>query len=151
MTCGTIDVVQTSCRRAWPLCLALAVVAGCGDPPARDPAAAHPLPPFAGDPGQLAWQGLQACADCDGIETHLRLVRNGESRYELIETFLAEDGGARFLERGHWLRDGRLLRLQAEEGGERVFAIEDDGQLSVREADGEAPPGPARRLEPVAP
>lgn len=131
------------------------MAAGCGDGPGTDRhAGARPaphLPPFAGDARQLAWQGLLACADCDGIDTRLLLLREGEPRYELVETYLAEDGGARFVERGRWVREGRLLRLQAEGAGERVFAIEGDGQLSLRDADGNASPGPGRLLEPVAP
>jgi len=133
-------------RLAWPLCLSLAVAAGCdGGAPASssDP----PLP--AGGAGQLQWRGLLACADCDGIDMRLQLLRDGAPRYELVELFLVRGGEEPFQERGRWTREGRLLRLQADDGAERVFAIEADGRLSVRGRDGEMPPGPPALLEPV--
>lgn len=133
----------------WLLALALA---GCGDaPPER---AVELPPPFATDaPGQLAWHGLLACADCDGIDTRLTLDRaDGQPRYLLLETFLAEDGGERFREQGRWRREGRLLRLQSDAGGERVYAIEADGRLSARDHRGRATgAGDARLLAPITP
>jgi copper homeostasis protein (lipoprotein) len=117
------------------------------------------LPPFVGSAGQLVWEGVLACADCEGIETRLVLDREGidpifgsghaQPRYELLETFLADDGGERYREQGQWQREGRLLRLQAEAGGERVFAIEPDGRLSLRDGNGGEPGGAARLLAPV--
>ena len=145
------------------LLLATLAVAGCGQAP--DPGTqgegrrAQSLPPFAGSAGQLAWEGVLACADCEGIEVRLVLDRDGvdpvlgagnvQPRYELLETFLADDGGERYREQGQWQREGRLLRLAADAGGERVFAIEPDGQLSLRDGNGGAPAGPARLLAPV--
>lgn len=138
-------------RLAWPLCLSLAVAAGCdGGTPA--PSSHPPLPPLAGDPaGQLQWHGLLACADCDGIDMQLQLVRDDAPRYQLVELFLVRGGEERFQERGLWTRDGRFLRLRADDGAERVFAIEADGRLSVRDRDGEMPAGPPGLLEPVTP
>ena len=113
----------------------------------------HPrLPPLAtDDPGQLQWRGLLACADCEGIDTRLQLERADVPRYELVELFLVRGGEERFLERGRWSREGRLLRLQADDGAERVFAIEADGRLSMRDAGGAMPAGPGRTLDPVTP
>ena len=138
-------------RLAWPLCLSLAVAGGCdGGAPVSPP---HPrLPPLAtDDPGQLQWRGLLACADCEGIDTRLQLERADVPRYELVELFLVRGGEERFLERGRWSREGRLLRLQADDGAERVFAIEADGRLSMRDAGGAMPAGPGRTLDPVTP
>lgn len=138
-------------RLAWLLCLSLAVAAGCdGGAPASS---SHPpLPPLAADAsGELRWRGLLACADCDGIDMQLHLVRDEAPQYELVELFLVRGGEERFHERGLWTREGRLLRLQADDGAERVFAIEADGRLSVRDPDGAIPAGPPRLLEPVTP
>lgn len=145
------------------LLLATLAVVACGEMPAPDKQGttgrAQPLPPFVESAGQLAWEGVLACADCEGIETRLVLDREGDDRilgsgsaqprYELLETFRADDGGERYREQGQWQREGRLLRLQADAGGERVFVIERDGQLSLRDANGDAPPGAARLLAPV--
>lgn len=136
-------------RLAWPLCLSLAVAAGCdGGAPAPSP---HPPVPPLGDGPSLQWRGLLACADCDGIDMQLQLQRADARRYELVELFLVRDGEERFLERGLWTREGQFLRLRADDGATRVFAIEADGRLSVRDPDGEMPDGPPRLLEPVTP
>jgi len=142
-----------------PLLTTLAVVA-CGEMPAPDKhGSSRSLPPFARSAGQLAWEGVLACADCEGIETRLVLDReeidpilgagNARPRYELLESFVADDGGERYREQGQWQREGRLLRLQSDAGGERVFAIEVDGTLSLRDGKGGEPPGAARLLAPV--
>ena len=144
------------------LLLATLAVVACGEMPAPDtqgPTSRAHSPPFAGSTGQLAWEGVLACADCEGIEVRLVLDREGidpvlggghaQPRYELLETFLADDGGERYREQGQWQREGRLLRLQADAGGERVFAIEPDGRLSLRDGKGGQPVGAARLLEPV--
>lgn len=139
--------------------LATLALVACGEVPAPGQQGRAPTaPPFARPAGQLAWEGVLACADCDGIEMRLVIERDGmdpspgahaQPRYELQETFLADAGGERYREQGQWQRDGRLLRLQSDAGGERVFAIEPDGRLSLRDADGSAPPGAARLLVPV--
>ena len=145
------------------LLLATLAVAGCGEPadPGTSGESRRPqsLPPYAGSAGQLAWEGVLACADCEGIEVRLVLDQEGidpilgagntQPRYELLETFLADDGGERYREQGQWQREGLLLRLEADMGGQRVFAIEPDGQLSLRDGNGGEPAGPARLLVPV--
>ena len=100
---------------------------------------------------ELRWRGLLACADCEGIDMQLHLVRGDAPQYELVELFLVRGGEERFLERGRWSREGRLLRLQADDGAERVFAIEADGRLSMRDAGGAVPAGPGRTLDPITP
>lgn len=97
----------------------------------------------------MQWRGLLACADCEGIDLQLELQHADAPRYQLVELFLADGGEERFLERGLWTREGRFLRLRADDGAVRVFAIEADGRLSVREHDGDLPPGPPRLLAPV--
>lgn len=132
--------------------LLLSGLVACGDAPQPDPDPQALPSPFDGAPTQLAWQGLLACADCDGIDTQLILDRGGtQPRYALMETFLHDEEGERFSEQGRWRREGRLLRLRADAGGQRVYAIELDGRLSLRRTDGSAPPGEARLLEPVTP
>ena len=143
------------------LLLATLAVVACGEMPAPDtqgPTSRAHSPPFAGSTGQLAWEGVLACADCEGIEVRLVLDREGidpilgganaQPRYELQETFLADDGGERYREQGQWQREGRLLRLQADAGGQRVFAIEPDGRLSLRDGKG-GRVAAAHLLEPV--
>lgn len=139
------------------LLLTAFVAVACGEAPSpgRQGHARDASPPFVESAGQLAWEGILACADCDGIETRLVLDREGidrasaQPRYQLLETFLANDGGERYREQGQWRREGRLLHLQPDDGGERVFAIEPDGMLSLRDAGGAEPRGDARLLAPV--
>lgn len=102
--------------------------------------------------GRIEWQAVLACADCDGIETVLVLDRAGEQRdYTLTETFLAEDGGDRFVEQGLWLRQDELIRLQSAGNGLRVFALLPDGRLEPRDHRGRRfSPRPGDALLPVS-
>lgn len=127
----------------------LSLLAACG----RDgaPAGDADLPPVGRPGSQIAvWQGLLACADCDGIEVRLVLERDGApGRYRLTEVYLAGEASERFEEQGRWWRDGRVLRLRSEHGGERVLALEPDGALSLRDRSGRLPAGGAPRLLPA--
>ena len=100
--------------------LAAAVLAGCSDGGAQRDA---PTARFESPDAELSWQGVLACADCDGIDTRLRLQRgNGVvAQYELVEAYLDGEGAEYFHEAGRWRRDGRILRLQATSGGERLL------------------------------
>src|SRR5688572_16554313 len=106
---------------------------GCGDrdAPSRGDRGTPRLDPGVGE--ELAWQGMVACADCDGIDTRLRLRRgNGVvSQYELVEAFLVDEGAEYFHEEGRWRREGRVLHLQPSGGGERRYAIDPEGNLMV--------------------
>jgi hypothetical protein len=130
---------------AWWLVLWLA---GCGHEGAPVAPTARALP----SDGSIEWQGLLPCADCDGIQTQLSLLRNGDLRsYTLTETYLADDGDTRFIDNGRWRRDGELLRLRGESGGVHVYALLPDGRLQPRDARGRAfPPRDGDFLEPVA-
>jgi hypothetical protein len=129
--------------------LAAAVLAACNDEGAQRDA---PTARFESPDAELSWQGVLACADCDGIDTRLRLQRgNGVvAQYELVEAYLDGEGAEYFHEAGRWRRDGRILRLQATSGGERLYAIDGTGNLVVVDRRGNAA-GPGRVLSPAGP
>jgi len=131
------------------LALAFVLVAGCDRAPAPPSGTEDRL----GTPdAELAWQGVLACADCDGIETRLRLQHgNGVvAQYQLVEAFRDGQGAEYFQESGRWRRDGRLLRLLPSQGGERLFVVDGVGNLVVVDRRGHAA-GAGRVLTPVAP
>ena len=132
--CGTIQRMSArALRRLAFAVLAAALATGCDEGPGPAPSAA----PLDGGDGRIEWQAQLACADCEAIDTRLVLERDGPTRdYVLTETYLADDGSARFVERGHWQRDDALLRLQGEGGGQRVFALLPDGRLEPRDGHG---------------
>jgi hypothetical protein len=142
-------------RIVLALCAACALAA-C-QPQAPPPSAAPGPPPAAGFDldveRQLVWQARLPCADCDAIDTTLRLQRvEGAARYELREAFVDGARGEQYAESGDWSREGTLLRLHADGGGRRVYAIERDGRLSPRGLDGRRlERGDARFLAPVTP
>lgn len=104
---------------------------------ARPPASAT-LPLDQGD-GRIEWRGTMPCADCDGIEVQLMLERNGDARrYELVETYLAQEGAARFAETGEWRQAGELIDLAGESGVARRYAVLAGGRLQPRDARGRA-------------
>jgi len=123
--------------RIAPLLCLLLLLSACSRDAPQSGAPAAALPPFDGD-GRIGWQGVLACADCDGIDTSLALSRAGEQRdYLLVETYLTQDGGERFVEQGRWRQQGQaLIRLQAIDGGERVYALQADGRLQPRDGQG---------------
>jgi hypothetical protein len=131
------------------LAIAFVMVAGCGRAPES--------PSHAGDrldapDAELAWQGVLACADCDGIDTRLRLQHgNGVvAQYQLVEAFRVGQGAEYFQESGRWRRDGRLLRLTPSQGGERLYVVDGAGNLVVVDHRGHAA-GAGRVLSPVQP
>jgi uncharacterized lipoprotein NlpE involved in copper resistance len=140
--------VMRRALRGWWWCLL--AVAACGrtpEPPARALASMDRVD--AAQPS-LAWRGLLACADCDGIDTDLRLVQGGgaAARYELVETFLVEGGTQRFREQGRWERSDDLVRLRDDRGGERLYRLQANGALVATSLDGREAGG-ARRLAPA--
>lgn len=143
---------------------ALLALAGCGrNDTGTDPAATAPPAPASGDAtapatsvGDSTWQGVLPCADCDGIQTRLRLVADDQGRrYELQETYLAQDGGEVFEGQGAWTEETAVLGGQATvvyrldlEGASRWFSLQPDGALEM--LDGQDRPtadGLAHRLQ----
>lgn len=120
--------------RGLLLLITVCLVAACDQ--ARTPGDAA-LPQIANGEGRVEWRGMLACADCDGIETLLVLERQGDAhRYDLVETFLAEPDGARFVESGQWRLDDGMLQLQGERGATRHYALLPDGRLQPRDGGG---------------
>ena len=133
----------------WTAALLLAALvgtAGCGRTP--DEPAASPGPSSAGEPalaGQAldaTWEGVLPCADCDGIQTRLRLLANADGRrFELQEAYLAADGGEQFQAQGEWSEasveingaPARVYGLDVD-GAARWFALGPDGSLEQLES-----------------
>lgn len=110
-----------------------------------------PAPEPVADGGRMEWQGLQACADCDAIETVLTLERSGDAQpYRLTETYLTGGGGEPFVDDGEWRLDSGLIRLQGEAGSVRTYAVLPDGRLQSRDADGGRVRGGGHVLQPVS-
>ncbi|WP_058833751.1 copper resistance protein NlpE N-terminal domain-containing protein [Luteimonas abyssi] len=123
--------------------IAALLLAGCGVAP---PPGTTALP----DAHRMAWEGLQACADCSGIETLLVLEHDeAERRYELTETYLTADGGEPFVETGAWQLQDALLLLEGDAGGARAYGVLADGRLRSHGAGGEAPASGGHVLMPV--
>ena len=127
---------------AWRACVATGIAASMlwlgGCDLQRAPGDAR-LPGLEGGDAALEWRGMRGCADCDGIETVLVLERAGDAqRFELIETYLAMPESARFADSGDWALDGQALRLQADDGGQRHYALLRGGRLQPADADGRA-------------
>ena len=136
MSLRRLPAVPT-CRLPECAGLLVAVLAGCGgpSPPAAD--ATQPLQQLADGDGRIEWRGTLACADCDGIDTQLVLLRAGSMRdYSLSEMFVAGGQGARFVEHGRWQRQADLLRLRGDRGSRRVFALLPGGRLQPRDDHG---------------
>lgn len=146
------------------LLAALLALAGCGrnDADTGTGAPAPPAPASGDAPSPSAssldatWQGVLPCADCEGIQTRLRLVADDQGRrYELQETYLAQDGGEVFEGQGSWNEETAVLddqptvvyRLDTQ-GASRWFALQPDGALEM--LDGQERPtsdGLAHRLQ----
>lgn len=134
----------------WSAALALAALlalTGCGRdesdpaestaPPAPSADAAPPI-----DSLDAIWQGVLPCADCDGIQTRLRLVADAQGRrYELQETYLADDGGEAFAGQGDWSEETSTIHDQPTvvyrldvQGANRWFSVQPDGALEMLDA-----------------
>jgi uncharacterized lipoprotein NlpE involved in copper resistance len=122
--------------RSLACCAVVALSCACGDAP-RAPARA---PDASGTDAVLAWQGVVACADCEGIDTRLRLQRGvgAGAQYQLVEAFLDGSGAEYFREEGRWERRGAILTLRAQAGGVRRYRIEGDGALVAVDRAGNA-------------
>jgi hypothetical protein len=100
---------------------------------------------------ELAFEGERACADCAAIATRLVLRQRADRRdYALTETYRAQSGELRIVERGRWQRQQALLRLQGEGGSRRTYAVLPDGRLQSRDPRGAILPGADDVLVPAA-
>ncbi len=128
-------------------CLVCVGMTACRNP---SPPAAGSAPP-SGPGDQIEWQGLRACADCNGIQTDLVLERGAAARrYTLTETYVTGRGSAQFVERGGWRQDRQLLRLQGDDASVRVYALLPDGRLQGRDSHGgRLPAASSQELLPV--
>jgi copper homeostasis protein (lipoprotein) len=118
-------------------------LAACGREPdaeADAPAPAAPVddaPLAAGDDFERTWLGVLPCADCDGIQTRLQLVRDGDRQtYSLEETYLGADGEAVFTQDGRWVTeegdpDGPTYRLDPGAPASRLYRLRPDGTLDL--------------------
>ncbi|WP_159017010.1 copper resistance protein NlpE N-terminal domain-containing protein [Cognatiluteimonas profundi] len=126
-------------------CLLALCIASCGDQAPRPAVTAA-----AGD--RIAWQGIVACADCDGIQVDLVLEQaNGKRRYALTENYIAGSNSERFVEHGDWERSAGLLRLHGDTASVRVYALLPGGRLQACGSHGEPLPNATdETLFPVA-
>ena len=137
--------------KSWSTAAALAallMLAGCGrspseaEPPAPPVAGATETPAPGGEALDATWQGVLPCQDCDGIQTRLRLIADGQGRrYELQESYLATEGGELFEMQGTWTQqdtevDGvpTVVYQLDTNGASRWFALRDDGALEQMQA-----------------
>lgn len=132
------------------LAATLALVACERDAAAPAPAApdATAEAPATGDPAEVeesferTWLGVLPCTDCDGIQTRLQLVREGdEQTYELQETYLGGEDDAVFDQKGRWTRESddeerTLFRLDPQTPGGRRFELRPDGALELLDGAG---------------
>jgi copper homeostasis protein (lipoprotein) len=128
--------------------LALAACDRAADAPAPAAPDATTVAPADADAGatednfERTWLGVLPCADCDGIQTRLLLVREGsEQSYELQETYLGADGEAVFDQKGSWTRESddeerSLYRLDPATPGGRRFELRPDGALELLDGAG---------------
>lgn len=146
-----IRVPTSRPHRLLPLSLA-ALLAACGPADRQDDSGDAPagtaVPADTGD-FDRQWFGVLPCADCDGIQTRLRLLREGDERhFELEERYLGGELVPSFSQQGTWQEGGeaghRLYVLDPDGAGLRLLLLE-DGSLELLDAEG-APQGPAYRL-----
>lgn len=129
---------MTTRRAIAKLALAMLLATGAMLVGCRSETTAPPpvLAPIEGGNGRLDWAGMQPCADCDGIETHLALVNDdGRRSFVLTETYLAERP-VRFVESGKWQREQALLLLIGKDGARLGYAVLEDGRLQPRDVRG---------------
>ena len=89
------------------------------------------------------WRGMLPCADCDGIEVDLRLVRDAAgARFTLVERYLDDAGAGEFAIEGAWgeapcpgAAEPRQCVLLHETG--QRWLRDKDGSLQALDADGQ--------------
>lgn len=80
------------------------------------------------------YTGLLPCADCEGIETKISLLKSGN--YQKSSIYLGKDEKA-FLETGQidWSEDGSQITLQPKEGESQTFGV-GEGHLRLLDENG---------------
>lgn len=150
-TCRTLRHNRAMSRLLPASVLLLCLAQAACDAPAPSSRASHPPAQGAGGGDRIEWRGRMPCADCDAIDTHLLLRREGAARdYVLTEVYQVGDGATRFVEHGRWRQERALLRLQDDAGGRRAYALLPDGRLQPRDWHGRPlSPGAGDFLVPV--
>ncbi len=126
--CGREDAPPTGPASSGPEAAADAPARGRGDAAEED--------------FERTWLGVLPCSDCDGIQTRLQLVREGDRlTYRLEETYLGADDDAVFDGTGRWARedgvgDRTLVRLDPEAPAGRRFELRPDGALELLDGAG---------------
>lgn len=119
--------------RCLAIALCLMLLCGCDVQRTQAPPI---LQPMEQGNGRIEWQGVQPCADCDGIDTRLVLTREGRGqRFALTEIYLAPTP-ASFVSNGNWKREGGFVLLEADDGARLGYAVLADGRLQPRDVDG---------------
>jgi len=115
--------------------IALAWLAGCDN--AESPGAFGTAPVGNASGDVMEFRGQRGCTDCEGIEARLTLEqRGGERRYQLVEVYRALDRERRFEDQGQWQSNGDVLRLQSNDGGQRVYLVLPDNRLQAIDSRG---------------
>jgi copper homeostasis protein (lipoprotein) len=99
---------------------------------------------------ERTWVGLLPCRDCQGVDTRLVLRTRGARRdYQMVETYLAEAGGARFERAGRWVEtrvtvDGEEATVFVLDPGQQgqQYRLLADGALVLLEPGGLPPRDP---------
>lgn len=111
--------------------LATCLLAACDAPPGAGRAATGP------SSSALEFRGERPCVDCAGIASWLRLEQEGDRRrFRLVEDYRGRGRERRFEDAGEWQAEGDLLRLRSGNGGERVYARNENGALQARDSRG---------------
>ncbi len=150
--------------RWFAAALGLLLLAGCSrsapDPDAGGNRAPTAPSAQAGESSDAAmdatWQGVLPCADCDGIQTRLRLVADDQGRrFELQESYLSGDGAELFEGQGEWAEENSVIDGESSvvyrldiNGASRWYSLKPDGALEMLDADKRASAeGLAHRLQ----
>ncbi len=95
----------------------------------------------------MEFRGQRGCVDCQGIEASLTLEQRGdERRYRLVEVYRAVDRERQFEDQGQWQSDGDVLRLQSNDGGQRVYLVLPDNLLQAADSRGQPLPAIAEEI-----
>nr|WP_092517752.1 envelope stress response activation lipoprotein NlpE [Xenorhabdus japonica] len=84
---------------------------------------------------EKVFSGIVPCADCSGIETTLKLAKDGT--YILGQTYLeAKSEENTFFETGHWVTNGKKIVLNNQDGKKSYYLINGEN-LDMLDVNGE--------------